>query len=107
MTESTFLIAVLLWVVCGGVAAFLAQAKGRSPGNWFLVGFFFGPFGVIAAALARPEGSAAYAPATADTSRAVTHPPTRGEFWSGWIVIAIGVALGILVILTQSVIPWG
>ena len=48
----TAVVVVLLWVLCGGVAAFLAQAKGRSPGNWFLCGFFFGPFGVIVCVVA-------------------------------------------------------
>lgn len=44
---------VLLWIVCGGVAAFLAWTKDRSVGAWFFGGLLLGPVGVIAAACAR------------------------------------------------------
>jgi hypothetical protein len=48
---------VLLWVGCGGIAAFLALTKGRSVGAWFFCGLLLGPVGVIAAALARDQDS--------------------------------------------------
>lgn len=47
------IIAVLLWVVCAGVAAFIASAKGRSVGEFAMAGLLLGPFGVIWAACAR------------------------------------------------------
>ena len=93
MTESTFLLAVLLWVVCGGVAAFLAQAKGRSPSNWFLCGFFFGPFGAIAAAMARTGEQVSQIPAQVGSYRDENAPPKRGELWLGWSAVALGVVL--------------
>lgn len=48
MTWSYLIVAV--WLVSAALSAFLAQAKGRSAGGWFLVGFLFGPLGLIAAA---------------------------------------------------------
>ena len=50
---------VLLWVVCGGIAAFLAWTKDRSVAAWFFCGLLLGPIGVIAAAVARDENSVA------------------------------------------------
>ena len=47
------MIAVILWVVCAGVAAFIANAKGRDTGVFALAGFLLGPVGVIWAAFAR------------------------------------------------------
>jgi hypothetical protein len=51
----TWVLLVLLWVVCGGIAAFLGWTKGRSVGAWFFCGLLLGPIGVIAAALARDQ----------------------------------------------------
>ena len=51
--ESIMIFAVLLWVVCAGVAAFIANAKGRDAGVFALAGFLLGPFGVVWAAFAR------------------------------------------------------
>ena len=48
-------VVVLLWVVCGGVAAFLAWTKDRSVTAWFFAGLLLGPLGVIGAAVARPQ----------------------------------------------------
>jgi len=48
MTWSHLIVAT--WLVSAALAAFLAQAKGRSAGSWFFVGFLFGPLGLIAAA---------------------------------------------------------
>jgi hypothetical protein len=53
----TVAVVLLLWVVCGGISAWLAWTKGRSVGAWFLCGLVFGVFGVIAAALARDQTS--------------------------------------------------
>jgi hypothetical protein len=46
-------IVLLFWVVCAGVAAFIANAKGRDVGVFALAGFLLGPFGVLWAACAR------------------------------------------------------
>jgi hypothetical protein len=40
----------VIWVVCGGFAAYLASEKSRSGSVWFLLGLLFGPLGLIAAA---------------------------------------------------------
>lgn len=53
----TVTLIVLLWIVCGGIAAFLAWTKGRSVGAWFFCGLLLGPIGVIAAAVARDQTS--------------------------------------------------
>jgi hypothetical protein len=51
---------VVIWVLCGLVAAAIYQNKGRSWGAAFLVGLIFGPIGVILAAItpANPAGQA-------------------------------------------------
>jgi hypothetical protein len=51
----TAVLIVLVWIICSGIAAFLAWTKGRSVTAWFFCGLAFGVFGVIAAALARPQ----------------------------------------------------
>jgi hypothetical protein len=45
-------VALLLWVVCAGVAGWVASMKGRSVGGFALAGLLFGPLGVAWAALA-------------------------------------------------------
>ena len=37
-------------VISGGLCAYLADQKGYSSGAWFVLGFLFGPFGLIACA---------------------------------------------------------
>lgn len=51
----TAAVVVLVWVVCSGVAAFIASTKGRSVGWFALAGLGLGVIGVIWAALARPQ----------------------------------------------------
>jgi HEAT repeat protein len=41
---------VIQALVCAGFSSTLAEKKGHSPGAWFAAGFFFGIFGLIAAA---------------------------------------------------------
>ncbi len=43
-------VAVLVWVVCAGVAAFIANTKGRSVSGFAIAGLLLGPFGVVWAA---------------------------------------------------------
>ena len=47
------IIVLLFWVVCAGVAAFIASTKGRDVGRFAMAGLLLGPFGVIWAACAR------------------------------------------------------
>ena len=101
MTDSTLLGAVLLWVVCGGVAAWIADRKGRSVGAWFLCGFAFGPFGVIAAALARTGEQMAQAYAPVGPSKSGESPDVRRE-WLGWVVLAVAVALGTAIVISRA-----
>lgn len=40
---------VLIWIVCAILSAVVASSKGRSGFGWFLLGFFLGPLGLLAA----------------------------------------------------------
>ncbi|MFC9968497.1 hypothetical protein ACFVH4_30080 [Nocardia ignorata] len=61
--------AVMVGFACGIVSMIIAEKKRRSPGGFFLVGFFFGPLGVLVTVLvARGE------PAPPAGMRAVTCP---------------------------------
>ena len=40
---------LIVWGVCGVLAAVIASAKHRSAFGWFLIGVLFGPLGVLAA----------------------------------------------------------
>jgi hypothetical protein len=40
----------------GGVTALAANARGRSAGAWFLLGFLFGIFGLVAVLVMKDEG---------------------------------------------------
>lgn len=40
---------IVIWIVCGAIAGVIGKNKGRSHGNWFIIGLVFGPLGVIAA----------------------------------------------------------
>ena len=56
---------IVVAVIFGVVAGMVAQAKGRSPFGWFLVGFLIGPFSLVVLALPpRPrEGAFSECPA--------------------------------------------
>jgi len=47
-----WIIIILIYqaIVCGALAGKVADKKGHSSGAWFAAGFFFGIFGLIAAA---------------------------------------------------------
>ena len=51
----TGVVIVLIWIVCSGIAAFLAYTKSRSVTGFFFAGLMLGVIGVIWAALARPQ----------------------------------------------------
>lgn len=40
---------ILVSLICGGISAYFAKRKARSPYRWFFVGFLFGIFGTFAA----------------------------------------------------------
>ncbi|NWK96534.1 zinc ribbon domain-containing protein [Sphingobium lactosutens] len=40
---------VIIWLICGGIAAMIASSKGGNGAIGFVVGLLFGPFGIIAA----------------------------------------------------------
>jgi hypothetical protein len=50
MTLLFCIIIILQALICAFLASNLAEKKGQSSGNWFVVGLLFGPFGLIAAA---------------------------------------------------------
>lgn len=53
----------VIWVACGGFAAYLASEKARSGAAWFLLGLAFGPLALIAAAgVPSADAGAAAAP---------------------------------------------
>lgn len=40
---------VVLWIICGGVAAFVASARGGNGGLGFVAGVLLGPLGIVLA----------------------------------------------------------
>ncbi|MFF8323296.1 hypothetical protein ACH49M_03310 [Rhodococcus qingshengii] len=65
---------VAVWLVCGMVAAVIAARKSRSAGGFFVLGFLFGPIGVLVAILAA-RGN----PAAPKGSRSVTCPRCNAQ----------------------------
>lgn len=49
---------LIVWVLCGLVAAVVYAGKGRSPVTAFVVGLIFGPIGIILALLTPPDTAA-------------------------------------------------
>jgi hypothetical protein len=47
--------AVIALLICPTIAAFIANSKFRSPGWWAVIGFFYGPLGVLAVIVV-PDG---------------------------------------------------
>lgn len=50
---------LIVWLLCGGIAAAVAHMKGRNVGAWLLVGMLWGPIGLIVLAClkAQPAGA--------------------------------------------------
>lgn len=46
---------VLVWLACGAGAFAIAGGKGRSGCGWGVLGFLFGPLGLLAAAMISPD----------------------------------------------------
>ena len=51
----SFLFIALIWVGCGVAASLIAASKGRTGCGWFLIGFLFGPLGLLAALIISPD----------------------------------------------------
>lgn len=51
------LLIAMLWVLCAGVAAVIAQGKGRSVGGFAMAGLLLGVVGVVWAACAGSAGN--------------------------------------------------
>jgi zinc ribbon protein len=49
------MLGVMVWFACGILGSFMAQAKGRTRSLGFFLGFVFGPFGLIRAAMLSPD----------------------------------------------------
>ena len=47
----------LMWIGCGIGAMLIASGKGRSALGWGILGFLFGPLGLLAAAIMSPDQS--------------------------------------------------
>jgi hypothetical protein len=54
-----FMTPVILWLLCGVVAAVTASQKGRSGLGWFIIGALLGPFGLLIFFLPESSGKAA------------------------------------------------
>ncbi|MFE6919703.1 hypothetical protein ACFVAV_01525 [Nocardia sp. NPDC057663] len=69
------MVAVMVGFACGIIAGVIAAKKNRSQGAFFLLGFFFGPLGVLATALV--GSGAPSAPAGMRAVTALAAPPGR------------------------------
>lgn len=49
---------IIVWVVCGALSMAVASDKGRSGCGWGILGFLFGPLGLLAAAMMSPNAQA-------------------------------------------------
>ena len=54
---------VIIWIICGVVAAVVASSKGGSGCLYAILGFILGPFGIILAFVAGPSKSEQETPA--------------------------------------------
>jgi hypothetical protein len=53
---------VILWLLCGLVAAVTASQKGRSGLGWFIIGVLLGPLGLVIFFLPQPGAKTAIDP---------------------------------------------
>jgi uncharacterized membrane protein YeaQ/YmgE (transglycosylase-associated protein family) len=51
MDEGLLLVSLFIGLIAGAICAVIAQNKGRSPGGYFLLGFFLGLIGIIITAV--------------------------------------------------------
>ncbi len=78
--------AIAIWLICGLLAAIVASSKGHGVGAWFLVGFLFGPLGLLAAV---GMGSKNTAAAAQDSSNAVSVAAAQAqtEHEHSWVAV--------------------
>jgi len=50
---------LLIAVICGFIAGYVASGKGHSYGGYFVVGFLLGPIGVVIAIIVQPPAGSA------------------------------------------------
>lgn len=62
-------VVIVLWILCGVLAAVIASSKGGSGGLGFLVGFLLGPFGIILAFFMGDDQAKAASEVAAGTSK--------------------------------------
>ena len=43
-----FVFLIVFWMICGSIAAVIAESKGGDRGLWVVIGFLLGPFGIFA-----------------------------------------------------------
>ena len=60
--ESLYIVLLMAALICGFIAATIAEKKWLSWGGYFAFGFFFGPIGILAAVLAATRVPAQGAP---------------------------------------------
>jgi len=51
------LVALVVWALFGVFSAIIASSRNRSGFGWFLIGFLFGPFGLVVAALPKLDSA--------------------------------------------------
>jgi hypothetical protein len=68
---------LILWVLCSGVAALIAQSKNRSVGGFAVAGLILGVIGVLWAAFARSGEDIAAARQSQRRGRAPLPPKLR------------------------------
>jgi hypothetical protein len=72
-TATTWSIAIVIWILCGIGAYFIARDRGStSPGGWFVAGILFGPLGLIGAFFAGPGGAMVAEPSRWSAPSALT-----------------------------------
>lgn len=54
-TANVLLLLILAGTVCGWISMRVAMMKGRHALGWFLLGAFFGPIAILAAAMISPR----------------------------------------------------
>ena len=91
-----FFVYPIFWLVCAGFSAALANSKGRSGGQWFLLGLLFGPFGLLVGLMPVVTQPPSEPKPPADTP---SETPSDGRMTLGekvWAAIIIAVILGLL-----------
>jgi RNA polymerase subunit RPABC4/transcription elongation factor Spt4 len=66
---------IAIWLICGVLAAIVSSSKGRNGCGWFVLGFLFGPLGLLAAVgMSKPAPPATAVPAQKIVTTAAVEP---------------------------------